>query len=147
MFKNNKIYIIDKNGKKKQVFFIKGLKIKFKGKNSTITIEKPSLRFRRCSITCGNNCKIFISSSKYTAKKMYIAAIGENSICEIGKDLFCCVTRKSLTAALRIRKRKPAKDTQHQKIGTADDLTKKGIAIIPIRMLRTAADRNIKFLL
>ena len=87
MFKGNKIYKVNKNGKKRRVFFVPGLRIIFEGKNSVITIHEPCLRFRHCKIICGNNCQIKIGhSKKKSAKYLLIYALADNSICEIGNN-------------------------------------------------------------
>ena len=72
MFKGNKIYKIDKQGNKKRVFWIPGIRIKFKGRNSTITIAEPAARFINCRILCGDNCKVSIGPSKNRIKKLKI---------------------------------------------------------------------------
>ena len=89
MFKGNKIYIIDKNGNKKRVFWVKGLKVKFKGKNSTVLIQEPISRFKKCHFECGNNSFIKICNTKYTLNRLHILANTDNSHCEIGKDFSC----------------------------------------------------------
>lgn len=86
MFKNNRIYKVDKEGKKKRVFFISGLRIKFAGKNATVIIHEPCLKFRKCRFILGENAKIEIQSSKYMANKLTINSGGKNSECIIGKD-------------------------------------------------------------
>lgn len=86
-FRNNRIYKIDKNGNKKRIFFVLGLGISFRGKNSTITIKEPFPKFLRCKISCGNNCNIMIGSSTFGIKKLRILADGENSNIIIGDNL------------------------------------------------------------
>lgn len=86
-FRNNRIYKIDKNGNKKRIFFVLGLKITFKGKNSTVTIHEPIGKFYRCKISCGNNNNITIGPSKYRIKKLRILGEGDNSIVQIGDNL------------------------------------------------------------
>lgn len=89
MFKGNKIYKINKDGKKKRVFFVKGLFIKFKGKNSVIELHEPYLRYRNSRIVCGDNCRIIIDSSTNVARDLYIAAHASNGYCKIGKNFLC----------------------------------------------------------
>ncbi len=89
MFKNNKIYKIDKNGKKKRIFFIKGLKINFKGKDSTVYLHEPILKFKKSYIALGNNCTVSIKNSKHTAKKLFIYGIANNIKCNIGENFSC----------------------------------------------------------
>lgn len=86
-FRNNRIYKIDKNGNKKRIFFVLGLKITFKGKNSTITIKEPFPNFFRCKISCGDNCNISIGTSKFRMKKLRILANGKNSNITIGDNI------------------------------------------------------------
>src|SRR5699024_7453330 len=86
MFKNNKIYKITKEGKKKRVFFISGLRIKFTGKNAIVIIHEPCLKFRKCRFILGENATIEIQSSKYMANKLTINSGGKNSKCIIGKN-------------------------------------------------------------
>ena len=94
MFKNNKIYKIDKNCKRRRVFFVKGLSVKFKGSNSVIELHEPCIKFRASSIVCGDNCKISFGS-KGVVRKLEIFATGANSECYIGKD-FCCTENCSI---------------------------------------------------
>lgn len=89
LFQGNKIYLEDEKGNKKRIFHIKGLKIRFKGKNSIITIKKPCIKFKKSKIVCGDNAKIIIESSKKVADKLTILANGTNSICKIGKNFSC----------------------------------------------------------
>lgn len=89
MFRGNKIFIVDKKGKLHRRFFIRGLKIKFKGKNSRIILHEPLIKFKKCFFTCGNDCNIEIQSSHYKATQLQILATGNNSFCKIGKDFSC----------------------------------------------------------
>lgn len=86
MFNENKIYKIDKNGNKKEVLFIKGLKIRFHGKNSTIIVHEPFAKFKRCRITCENNSFVEIGASEYIIKKLNLFIRGENSKVLIGRN-------------------------------------------------------------
>ena len=87
MLNGNKIYKVDKNGKKRQVFWVFGLKVFFKGKNSTVTIHEPCLRFRHSRIICGSNCKVSIGHSDHkSVKYLTIFALADNSLCEIGNN-------------------------------------------------------------
>lgn len=89
MFRGNKIYKIDQNGKKKRIFKFKGIKIKFKGKNSTIIIYEPLRNIRNSKIECGSNCTVEIGASQYNIKKLNIWCWGDNNICKIGKNFSC----------------------------------------------------------
>ena len=84
--KNNRIYKIDKNGKKRRVFWIFGLKINFKGKNNTIIIHEPCVRFRNAIINCYDNSTIIFKSSRTKLKKMEINVTNGNKL-EIGHNL------------------------------------------------------------
>ncbi len=86
MFKGNKIFIVDKNGNKRRVFFVPGVNVKFKGKNSTVTFHEPLGKFSGCKISCGDNAKISIGSSRYSVRKFLLLANGDNTVVEIGKD-------------------------------------------------------------
>lgn len=86
---NNNIFVVDENGNKKRVRKIKGLKIKFKGANSTITIHKPMLKFKDCKAFCGDNVNIEIKSSIHSAKGIEIYAEQENSKVIIGENFSC----------------------------------------------------------
>ena len=69
---NNKIYVI-KNGKKKLLFGkIKGLRVKFRGRNNTVEIAYPTC-FRN-SVFCisGENNLIKIDETKYTINNLEI---------------------------------------------------------------------------
>lgn len=88
MFRGNKIYIVDKNGKRRRIFgFIKGLNIRFKGKNSIVEIHEPIARFSRCKIRVVDNCFVSIGGTKDTVKKLYIHGDSEQQFI-IGKGFF-----------------------------------------------------------
>lgn len=82
----NRIYKIDKNGKKKRVFFIFGLYISFKGDNSTVEIYEPIPKFINSKIRVGSNCNIKIGSTENRIKKLQIFS-NNNSNVEIGENL------------------------------------------------------------
>ena len=71
------------------MFFIRGLDVKFKGKNSDVFIHKPYKRFKNCKIVCGNNCKIEILQSMHKITGLEIHAQSDNSTCKIGSDFSC----------------------------------------------------------
>ncbi|MBE7703189.1 MAG: acyltransferase [Cyanobacteria bacterium SIG28] len=89
MFKNNKIYKIDKNGNKTRIFFVPGLTIRFYGKNNVVNIGYPYPKFNFCKIKCGNNCNISIGSSKNRVKNLKIFANANNAECKIGENFQC----------------------------------------------------------
>ena len=84
--KNNRIYKIDKNGKKRRVFWVYGLKVKFKGKNNTIIIHEPNVRFRKTMIDCRDGSTIVFKSSQTKLKQMAIMVSNGNNL-EIGHNL------------------------------------------------------------
>lgn len=86
MFKNNKIYKIDKNGKRKRIWgFIPGLSIHFKGKNSIVEIHEPIAKFNRCKIKIKDSSYVSIAGSKHSIKKLQILGDSEQRFV-IGKD-------------------------------------------------------------
>ena len=88
MFNGNKIYKIDKNGKKKRIFgFIPGLNIRFKGNNSTIILHEPFPKFKNCRFKLQNNSTIEIKSSKDFIKKLEIIMLSDQT-CKIGENFF-----------------------------------------------------------
>ena len=84
--KNNRIYKIDKNGKKRRVFWVYGLKVNFKGKNNTIIIHEPCVRFRKTTIDCQNGSTVIFKSSHTKLKQMTIA-VSDGNYLEIGHNL------------------------------------------------------------
>lgn len=84
--RNNRIYKVDKNGKKRRVFWIFGLKIIFKGSNNSIIIHEPNVRFRNSVIKCYDNSTIIFKSSRTKLKKMEINVTNGNKL-EIGHNL------------------------------------------------------------
>lgn len=86
MFKGNKIYKIDKNGNKKRIFFVKGLKIKFKGHNSTVIIHEPFPRFKSSLLKLGDNSSIKIGSSKHSFRNFQVVATAPGQRFKMGKD-------------------------------------------------------------
>ena len=88
MFRGNKIYKVDKYGNKKRILgFVPGLNIRFKGKNSTITLYEPVPKFSKCRIKVENNSNVIIKSSHDKVKKLNIH-MASNQKCEIGKEFF-----------------------------------------------------------
>lgn len=86
MFKNNKIFKLNKHGEKKRVFFVKGLKIRFKGKNAELTLPYK-IKFKNSRIELGNNCKVIIQDTNRRINSIQIFANADNTTCEIGKNL------------------------------------------------------------
>jgi len=99
MFRNNKIYLTDRNGKKRRGFNIFGLGlfsfpvitfglcIKFKGKNSTVELGLPLAKFSKSKITLANNSTVKIDSSWDKVKKLKIS-MADSQKCSIGKNFF-----------------------------------------------------------
>ena len=83
----NRIYKIDKNGKKRRVFWIRGLKIKFHGKNAQLILHEPVVRFRNSFIELDDNAKAIFKSSKTKLRQMYISAMSKGGTIEVGHDL------------------------------------------------------------
>lgn len=84
--RGNKIIEIDKNGNTKRKLFIKGLYIKFKGRNSTVIVHKPFPKFKSCRISLGDNSKIEFQHSKYRVKGFIIRGNPSNISCFVGKN-------------------------------------------------------------
>ncbi len=85
MFRGNRIYKIDKNGKKRRVFFVLGLKIVFKGHNSEIIIHETGSRFRHSKIICDDNCKVSFGIG-LCARYLNVYALTPNTECRVGND-------------------------------------------------------------
>lgn len=85
----NNVWLVDKNGNKKKVRKIKGLKIRFIGTNANVIIHTPMINFSNSKITCGNNAKVEIKSSNQRATELKILALGEKNECLIGSDFSC----------------------------------------------------------
>ncbi|MBO5668091.1 MAG: acyltransferase [Lentisphaeria bacterium] len=85
--RGNRIYKISRDGKKRRVFWVFGLKIRFKGKNSTVILHEPCVRFRHCAARLGDNCRIEFQSSGTKLKYMELDASPLNNSIDIGHDL------------------------------------------------------------
>ncbi len=83
---NNRIYKIDKNGKKRRVFWVYGLRVVFKGKNNTIILHEPCVRFRNSVIACADGSTVEFKSSRTKLKEMNIGVTLGNRL-EIGHNL------------------------------------------------------------
>lgn len=93
---SNKIYKIDKNGKKRRVFWLRGLRIEFHGKNSEIILYEPVVRFRSSVLKCGSDTKVIFKSSKTKLRKMEIIAWSRGGSIEIGHNLLPNINCKIL---------------------------------------------------
>ena len=90
MFKNNKVYIIDKNGNRKRVFFFrkyKNLRIKFLGKNNIVELQKPIANFESSKLILSDDCIVKIGSSKHKIVGLRINAKSAKSSVIIGNNL------------------------------------------------------------
>lgn len=77
-YENNKIYLVDKNGNKRLVKKIDGLKITFKGQNNTVEIGcDPLPQFINSYLTVGNNGYISMGSSKYLVQDFAAYIVNE----------------------------------------------------------------------
>ena len=87
-FNNNKIYLIDKNGEKKEVYKIKGLYINIRGENNRIVIGTPS-QFINASIDisgCNNTVSIGIPNAKVECSIYLNGAHTNNTTLSIGDN-------------------------------------------------------------
>lgn len=74
---NNKI-LLTKNGVSKQIYFVKGLKIKFYGSNNKIEFYDKIPKMKNVKIDCGTNSIINIKQTAYRLKNLYINTRAEN---------------------------------------------------------------------
>ncbi len=89
LLRNNKILVHKKDGKVISVKKYKGLKIEFKGQNSTVNIFEPCV-FKNSSFVIGSENLVEIQASKYDICNLRIPVVmsfGSNLI--IGKDFSC----------------------------------------------------------
>ncbi len=84
---NNKIFKVDKNGKKRRVFWIWGLKIMFMGSNSTVILHEPCVRFRNSRLIVGDDNTITFKSSRTKLRKMEMHVWSKGGTLEIGHNL------------------------------------------------------------
>lgn len=88
MFNGNKVYKVDKNGKKRRILgFIFGLNIRFKGKNSTVTLYEPIPKFSKCRIKLKDNSKVSIGYSHDKVKNLHVL-MESNQKLKIGNEFF-----------------------------------------------------------
>lgn len=84
---NNRIYKIDKNGKKRRVFWIRGLNIIWQGSNSTVILHEPCVKFRNSMLVMGENATATFKRSRTKLKKMELHVWSEGGSLEIGENL------------------------------------------------------------
>lgn len=86
-YENNKIYLINPDGTKKQVspsYYIKNFEIVFRGNNNEVFIKMPQ-RMHRCILQiCSNNNKIYIG--KNNSGKYNFRLIGNDNSIKIGEN-------------------------------------------------------------
>lgn len=88
MFKGNRIYKVDKNGKKKRILnLIFGLNIHFKGKNSTVTLYEPLPKFSKCKIKLKDSSEVSIGYSHDKVKNLQVI-MESNQKLNIGNEFF-----------------------------------------------------------
>lgn len=83
----NKIIVYRQDGSKIETNNYPGIRIDFKGKNSTCTIYEPT-QFQNCYFSLGNNCKIEIQSTLKYLHNLTISTREKNEVI-IGKDCCC----------------------------------------------------------
>ncbi len=94
MFGNNKILLHKKNGKIIKVHSIKGLTIRFRGKNSTVEIYEPynfgkRFIFNRSKIRIkGDNNHIVIKGSNSRINSLQAYNLGNNCVLNIGENFY-----------------------------------------------------------
>ena len=89
--RNNHIYIINKDGSRKKVKRIAGLKIKFTQSNSSVTVQKPFIKLKNNTITLGENCHVVIknkTNEKLSGLQNVNIDIYQNSRLEFGSDFY-----------------------------------------------------------
>lgn len=83
---NNRLYLISPDGKKRKAKSVKGLKIKFYGRNNVVEIEQP-VKFQDSILTLsGSENRVKIGSSKYCLKELKIYC-ADNSEITAGRNL------------------------------------------------------------
>ena len=86
---NNTFVLIKKNGKKVYNPRVKGLKVRFCGKNSYVEIHEPC-EFRDCEIMLSNNCKFVIQETRYYVQGIkMILPMAESTTFMAGKNFLC----------------------------------------------------------
>jgi acetyltransferase-like isoleucine patch superfamily enzyme len=91
---NNKIILLDENGYEEIVSQIDGLNIKFKGRNSVVSIEKGSI-FQSSSIILLNNCQVNIKRTDEYGIRKLSAELYNNCKLRIGNNFLCVSLRIS----------------------------------------------------
>ncbi len=87
-FKNNRIILVDKDGKESIIKKLNGLKVNFLGANAVVKIYTPVPKFENTTIICADNVNISIGSSSYKIANSCIQVSSANSCVNIGKNNF-----------------------------------------------------------
>ena len=87
--RNNKIFIVDKKGKKHRVPFVFGLKVEFAGENSTVILHSPVIKFKKSRMFLRSNCTVEIGASKKEANELTVLAFDNNLSLKIGNNFSC----------------------------------------------------------
>jgi acetyltransferase-like isoleucine patch superfamily enzyme len=92
--KNNRIVLHKSNGKVTEVFGIRGLTIRFKGRNSVVEVHE-AIKFKRkllCNRSkikiCGDNNYVSIDRTKHYIANLKIIELGNNNKILVGENLF-----------------------------------------------------------
>ncbi len=87
----NKIVLVDdETGKERPVRFVKGLKIRFEGKNSVVRVHNSN-KFYNCEISIADDCVVDIAKSKYWIQKLRIVLTNKCNV-KIGENFSCFKT-------------------------------------------------------
>ncbi len=84
--KNNKVVVVKKDGTEVRKI-PKGLKVIFRGANSTIKIYEPCPKFKNSQIMCFDNANVEIDSSNTTISNLSAHIISKNGKLKIGKNV------------------------------------------------------------
>jgi len=83
----NKIYLVKRDGSKKEVDFIDGVDIIFEGKNNIVEIGcEPMIKFTGSKILCGNQTHLKIGNSNYVMINFVINMLAYNTKLSIGEN-------------------------------------------------------------
>lgn len=92
--RGNKIIVHKKDGRTKEVAFLNGLDVRFKGKNSTVEIWEPCNFVKKFGpnrskiYIDGDNNHVEIKSTKYSIRSLRLSGIKDNNNVQIGKDFY-----------------------------------------------------------
>ncbi len=83
---NNKVIVVTPDGKER-LRTPRGLKVLFRGSNSTVKIYSPCPKFENCKIVCYDNAFVSIGSSNRDISNLNINLLSKNGRLEIGKNV------------------------------------------------------------